>query len=77
MPSPVPIGRFLRTFERYGIAIEVKGSHIKMRKVIGATTVHYVAVVHGKRVDAVYVKKARKAFGLLPEDGVSDEEFGL
>jgi len=75
MPSPVTILKFLRLFERQGVTIEIKGSHVKMRKVIDGQTVHYVAVVHGKRVDTVYVKKARKAFRLLPKDGVSDGEF--
>ena len=38
MPSPVRIGEFIRMFERFGVHVEVKGSHVKMRKIIGGQT---------------------------------------
>jgi len=75
LASPVGLTDFIRKFRHFGVDVKVKGSHILMRKTVDRASVLYVAAVHGKKVDPVYVAKARRRFKLLPADGVSDAEF--
>ena len=77
MASPMSWRVFKRKFARYGVEIGPprRGSHHKLRKVIDREVRTYTVPVSKGKVDAVYVKAARKAFDLLPEKNVSDEDF--
>jgi len=46
-----------------------------MEKVIEGKRCLYHVPVKGKKVKHFYINKARRRFRLLPEDGVSHEEF--
>jgi hypothetical protein len=76
MGSPVKFRDFSRWFAHFDVRLEInKSSHIKMYRIIDGVSHQYTAVVHKNLVDDVYLKKARKALKLTPEDGVSDEDF--
>lgn len=75
MGSPIRYNDFVRWFRRQGVELSLTGSHIGMCRVVKGVELHYTAVVHGNRVEDVYVKKARKALKLSLKDGVSDREF--
>ena len=55
--------------------MERRQPHAKLEKVIAGKKVMYPVAVNRKKVKYIYVKKARRRFKLLPEDGVSDEDF--
>ena len=75
MASPMPWHDFRRKFKKFDVELTVKGSHVRMRKVLAGECVLYTAVVHKKKVDPVYVHRARRVFRLLPVNGVTDQEF--
>ena len=70
---------FRRKFKKFGVTVTNKktpGSHnLKLEKVIDGRTYMFPVSVKGKHVHDVYVKKARRRFKLLPEDGVSNDDF--
>jgi len=70
---------FKRKFTKFGVTVTIKktaGSHnLKLEKVIGGKTYMYPVPVQGKHVLDVYIKPARRRLKLLPENGVSDEDF--
>ena len=77
MAGPMRFDDFRRKLESFGVAFKrVKGSsHWKLSKVIEGRTRLYVIPVHRNEVKVCYIRPARRRFGLLPEDGVSDAEF--
>jgi hypothetical protein len=75
MGSEMAFHDFKRKFAYFGVAVGHGSKHVHMEKMIKGECVPYTVVVHKNKVDAVYVSKARRRFGLRPEDGVSDEEF--
>lgn len=76
MPSNIPLDKFRSWFARHGIQIEPAGKHYKMRGTVdGKVVVYTLPLVSGREVKHVYLKLARKAFSLLPKNGVSDDKF--
>ena len=63
---------------RFGVAEDSsrgKGSHTLFFKQFDDGEFTYPIPTHGKDVNPAYVKGARRKFRLMPEDGVSDDEF--
>lgn len=76
MPSDIKLDVFRVWFAKYGIVILPGGKHLKMVKMDSVPKEHFpLPTVRGRYVKHVYLQKARKAFHLTPEDGVSDEDF--
>ena len=78
MASDMPYRDFARKFRHYGVQITThkRGSHVDLRKVINGEARYYpVPLKSGRWVKSPYVRKARRTFDLLPENGVSDEQF--
>lgn len=66
--------RILRSFGVQADEAGGKGSHTKFWKQFPDGRFSY-PVPHDKEVLPCYVKGCRKKFRLMPEDGVSDEDF--
>jgi hypothetical protein len=75
MGSEMPIHDFMRKFKHYGVATRHASKHAMLEKTINGVRVLFPVAVKHNKVDALYVHKARRRFGLLPKDGVSDKEF--
>jgi hypothetical protein len=52
-----------------------KGSHTMFFRVIDGREFSLPVPTHDKDVNARYVRRLRKQFKLMPDDGVSDEDF--
>lgn len=76
MGSPIRFADFKRKFEAFGCSIEPGGKHfILSRPYKGVVLKYPIPTKKGRWVLDIYVKKARRAMKLTPDDGVSDEDF--
>ena len=77
MTSPIRFQDFSRRFRAYGVTVTkiAKSSHVKMEKIIEGKLVLFYVTVHKKKVDAVYMHKARRRFRLTRDCGVTDSDF--
>jgi len=68
---------FKRLLGRWGVAIKQgsKPTHYNLSKVIRGERRVYTIAVHDNEVLDCYVHKTRRIFELLPDNGVSDEDF--
>ncbi len=76
MPSDIRFEEFRRLFERHGVEFIPGGKHWKMRMNTRAGVISFpLATLGGRYVKYGYLKKARMAFSLMPDDGIRDEDF--
>jgi hypothetical protein len=67
--------KILKSFDVAEDVASGKGSHTVFWKAFPEGTFSYPVPTSQKDVHPKYVKGCRRQFRLLPEDGVSDEEF--
>ena len=75
MGGEIAFHDFKRKFEHFGVNVSHGSKHVHLEKTIKGERVPYTVAVKQHKVDDLYVHKARRRFKLLPEDGVSDEDF--
>ncbi len=67
-----------RILASFGVAEDKKagkGSHTVFYRAMPDGVFTYPVPTHGKDVKPCYVKGCRKRFRLLPDDGVTDDDF--
>jgi len=76
MPSDIPYKDFEKIFKSYGVEFrQGKGSHFVMKRKAGETTYIFTSYIRKGTVPYQHVKKARRILRLMPENGVSDDNF--
>lgn len=76
MPFPLKkLRKCLTAYEVWEEPNRGKGSHTMFFREIDGGKFSYPVPTQDKEVPDKYVKGARKQFRLMPEDGVSDDEF--
>jgi hypothetical protein len=77
VPSEVPFHDLKTKLEAFGVVCRVSPhGHVNLRREVDGTILVYtIALVSGRRVLPVYIKKLRRALQLDPEHGVSDADF--
>lgn len=77
MGSPIRLGDLTRKLNRFGAEVLDGAKHKKAirRNEKGKFLSTIFPVMSGRNVKDFYVKKIRKALELLPEHGVSDEDW--
>ena len=75
MASPVDFKVFRRKFKRFGIAMERGKKHWRLEGRVDGVRVVYPFAVRKNKVEACYVKAARKAFHLTEDYGISGRDW--
>ena len=68
---------FKRLFRPHGVSFGyTKSGYLKLtRSVGGEMRLYPVPLIRGRHVKEIYIRKARRALSLLPQDGYPDSAF--